>query len=304
MAAISVVIPTYNYGHYINRAIDSILNQTVLPVEIIIIDDGSTDNTEQIISKNYLNNGNDKIIYIKKINGGAASARNLGIKNAKGEFILMLDADDKLEPNSIKIFTEKVKQFPMADMVTGGNLSVKSSQHKKYRPAPLVKENKLDNFKAFLNKKLSISHGKFIVRKSKFDLIKYPEHLLSNEDISVIAQLIATCNIVTVDATIVQYFHHNDSLRYNHKFVEKAGLSVVDTVFDSKILPPEFLKYRSTFYTHRCLSLFRRLYKNGQYKKAEKYFNMALGQSFLVLFKWKYLLKYLRMKSMNLAGFS
>ena len=294
MTTISVVIPTYNYGHYINRAIDSALDQTIPPVEIIIVDDGSTDNTEQIISKDY--NADDKIKYIKKTNTGPASARNLGIKNAIGEFVLLLDADDKLQHNTIELLTEKVKEFPLADMVIGGSLSVQSSQQKKYRPAPLFKENKFDNFKDFLNKKIPICHGKFMVKKSIFDRIKYPEHLRSNEDLSVFAQLIATCNIVTVDAALVQIFHHSDSLRHNHEFVEKAGLSVIDAIFDRKLLPTEFFKCKSAFYVHRCLSIFRTLYKAEQYKEAERYFNMAVSQSFLALFHWKYLSKYLRMK--------
>jgi glycosyltransferase involved in cell wall biosynthesis len=294
MTTVSVVIPTYNYGHYINRSIDSVLDQTVLPVEIIIVDDGSTDDTEQVISGKY--KSNDKIKYIKKTNAGPASARNMGIEHAAGEFVLLLDSDDKLRPNAIELLTEKVKVFPSADMVIGGSLSVNSSQQEKYRPAPVFKGNKFDNFKAFLDKKIPICHGKFIVRKSIFDRIKYPEFLRSNEDLSVFAQLIATCDIVTVDAAIVQIYHHSDSLRHNHEFVEKAGLSVVDAVFDRNLLPPEFFKCRPAFYIQRCHSIFRTLYKAGNYKEAERYFNMAVSQSFLALFKWKYLSKYLRMK--------
>ena len=294
MTTISVVIPTYNYGHYISRSIDSVIEQTVPPVEIIIIDDGSTDNTEEIISKDYNDHG--KIKYIKKKNGGPASARNLGIENAAGEFVLLLDADDKLQPNTIELLTEKIEMFPLADMVIGGSFSVHPSRRKRYCPVPLLKEKKFDNFKAFLNKKISICHGKFMVRKNKFDRIKYPEHLRNSEDLSVYAQLIATCNIVTVDAALVQIFHHSDSLRHNHEFVEKTGLSVIDAVFDRKLLSPEFFKCKSAFYIQRCLSIFRTLYKAGRYNDAERYFNMAVSQSFLSLFKWKYLSKYLRMK--------
>jgi glycosyltransferase involved in cell wall biosynthesis len=294
MTTVSVVIPTYNYEHYINRSIDSVLDQTVLPVEIIIVDDGSTDDTEQIIERKY--NADDKIKYIKKTNAGPASARNMGIEHAAGEFVLLLDADDTLQPNAIELLTEKIETFPLADMVLGGSFSVHPSKEKRYCPAPLLKENKFDNFKAFLNKKIPICHGKFMVRKSMFDRIKYPEHLRSSEDLSVYAQLIATCDIVTVDAPIVQIFHHSDSLRHNHEFVEKAGLSIIDAVFDPKLLPPEFFKCKSDFYIRRCHSNFRTLYKAGKYKEAERYFNMAVGQSPLALFNWKYLSKYLRMK--------
>lgn len=294
MTTISVVIPTYNYGHYINESVDSVLGQTVLPYEIIIVDDGSTDNTEDLISKDY--NDNDKIKYIKKKNGGPASARNIGIKKALGEFVLLLDSDDKLELNAIELLTEKIEKFPRADMVIGGVFAVHPSQQRRYCPAPLLKETKIDNFKNFLDKRITITHGNFIVKKNKFDRIKYPEHLRNTEDLSVFAHLIALCDIVTVNAALVQKFHHTDSLRHNYDFVKKGGLAVVDVVFDSQLLAPEFFKYKAGFLNGRCLSIFRTLYKTGQYKEAEHYYKMAVKQSFLTLFNWKYLSKYLRMK--------
>ena len=88
---VSVVIPTYNCGQYISKAIESVLNQTYQNFEIIVIDDGSTDNTKSVLIP-YM----DKIKYIYKKNGGPSGARNLGINNAKGEYIAFLDADDLL----------------------------------------------------------------------------------------------------------------------------------------------------------------------------------------------------------------
>lgn len=86
---ISIIIPTYNTAKYVTEAIDSALAQTYKDYEIIVIDDGSTDNTEEVLQP-YM----DRIRYIKKENGGPASARNLGIKEAQGEFLAFLDADD------------------------------------------------------------------------------------------------------------------------------------------------------------------------------------------------------------------
>ncbi len=105
MKKITAIIPTYNSAKYITEAIDSVLNQTYANIEIIVVDDGSTDNTENILS-NYVNK--NKIIYVKKKNGGPGSARNLGIKLANGEYIAFLDADDMWEKNKIE------KQLSMA----------------------------------------------------------------------------------------------------------------------------------------------------------------------------------------------
>ena len=87
---VSVIIPTYNYGKYIMEAIESILSQTHQDFEILIVDDGSTDNTKSIVTRI----ASPKIRYIITEHFGIAHARNVGIQNSKGNYIAWLDADD------------------------------------------------------------------------------------------------------------------------------------------------------------------------------------------------------------------
>ena len=101
MFDVSVIIPAYNEEKFIERAINSVLNQTVRPKEIIVVDDGSTDNTSQIV-KQY---SNDVVKYLYKSNGGLASARNYGISNANQEYIALLDSDDEWNSD----FLEKMR---------------------------------------------------------------------------------------------------------------------------------------------------------------------------------------------------
>ena len=98
----SVVITTFNDAEYLKRSIPSVINQTSKPKEIIIIDDGSSDNQAKEIVDSFHNHTDIPIILNKKKNGGPSSARNVGIKLAKGEFILFLDADDELLKNSLE----------------------------------------------------------------------------------------------------------------------------------------------------------------------------------------------------------
>ena len=96
---VSVIIPVYNAGKYLDVCIQSVINQTWPNTEIILVDDGSTDDSLKI-AKKYLVNANVKVIEQK--NSGAAVARNAGLKLAKGDYIQFLDADDLLSPNKIE----------------------------------------------------------------------------------------------------------------------------------------------------------------------------------------------------------
>jgi len=115
---VSVIIPTYNSAKYIEEALESVFKQTLQDFEIIVVDDGSTDGTGEIL-KDY----SDRIKYIFQKNSGPASARNKGIKIARGEYIAFLDADDLWMPTKLE------KQVAMFDknknlgMVTTGACS-------------------------------------------------------------------------------------------------------------------------------------------------------------------------------------
>ena len=94
---VSVInIPTYNRAHLVGKAIDSVLSQDHDAVEVLVVDDGSKDETEAFMARTY--GDNPKVRYLRKPNGGVASARNLGLREAKGAFIGLLDADDEWLP--------------------------------------------------------------------------------------------------------------------------------------------------------------------------------------------------------------
>lgn len=104
---ISVIIPLYNKVKSIHRTIDSVLKQTYNNIEIIVVDDGSTDGSDKIIR----NIHDKRVRYISKSNGGVSSARNYGVLKAKGDYIIFLDADDYFLPNAIEILSNTIKQY-------------------------------------------------------------------------------------------------------------------------------------------------------------------------------------------------
>ena len=109
MYKLSVIIPVYNVENYLRECLDSIINQTVKDIEIICVDDGSTDSSPDIL-KEYQNK-DSRIRIITKENGGQASARNLGIKEAQGEYIVFIDSDDFIESEMLENLLFKVSEY-------------------------------------------------------------------------------------------------------------------------------------------------------------------------------------------------
>jgi len=105
---IDVIIPVYNGEQYILNAIQSVQNQTLKPKVIVIVNDGSTDKTEEVILKHIKNHPNS-FLYIKQKNLGLSGARNTGIKKSKSDFVAFLDADDEWEKNKLELQYQKFK---------------------------------------------------------------------------------------------------------------------------------------------------------------------------------------------------
>lgn len=100
---VSIIIPTYNYAHLITETLESVLNQSYTNWECIIVDDGSTDNTKQIVEAFINKHLTCSFTYIKKVNEGTSIAKNTGISLAAGKYIQFLDADDLISPDKLAI---------------------------------------------------------------------------------------------------------------------------------------------------------------------------------------------------------
>src|SRR5947199_6506358 len=109
---VSVIIPTYNRAALVDQAIDSVLSQTRAPTQIIVVDDGSTDQTAQL-----LDTYGSAITVITQRNAGPAAARNTGLRAATGDLVALLDSDDKLTPNSIERRAQVLEQHADYDAV-------------------------------------------------------------------------------------------------------------------------------------------------------------------------------------------
>jgi glycosyltransferase involved in cell wall biosynthesis len=109
---ISVIIPTYNRAGYIRQAIDSVLQQSVDAVEVIVADDGSTDETRAVVGEY-----GDRVKYVVTQNGGVAHARNVGMRHATGDYLTFLDSDDVLYPHMLELESRILDRHPEIAMV-------------------------------------------------------------------------------------------------------------------------------------------------------------------------------------------
>lgn len=132
---ISVIIPVYNVEKYLNKCLESIIKQTLKEIEIIIVNDGSFDNSEEIILK-YIKI-DKRIKYIKKENGGLSSARNKGLEKVKGEYIAFIDSDDYIDNKMLEVMYLK-------GIKTGSDIVICGFKH-------MYESGKIRNIKKYNN---------------------------------------------------------------------------------------------------------------------------------------------------------
>jgi glycosyltransferase involved in cell wall biosynthesis len=209
MKKVSVIIPTYNMGNFILKSINSLLNQTYKNIEIIIIDDGSTDNTYKIIKQIKKKN----IKYIRQNNKKNSAARNTGIKNAKGEYIIFLDADDDLPLKSIEYRVKFLENNKNVDCVYGKTAYI--NKNNKIRCIKQSKQNikPLDFFTAG---KVPFIPMTLMYRKKIFKKIGlFDETIFRSQDADFCYRCIINLNINGINKIVYNYH------KYSHTFKKR-----------------------------------------------------------------------------------
>lgn len=131
---VTVVIPSYNYAQFVGRAIDSVLKQTLTNFELIVVDDGSTDNTEEAVMTAF---GNDKRCkYIRKDNSGVADTRNMGVFSGVGKYVCCLDADDRIAERFLEYCVRYLEENPEISIAYTGLYYVKPDGEEGLSPWP------------------------------------------------------------------------------------------------------------------------------------------------------------------------
>ena len=209
---VSVIIPTYNRADKIEKSITSVINQTYKDIEIIVVDDGSTDSTEKVVKK--IND--TRINYVKQKNSGACIARNYGIELSKGEYIAFHDSDDVWHINKLEKQL-KIIETTGADLVCCKMLRIKKNNKKKTYPSKL-KEGFLNN-----NANLFGIGTQTLLAKSKvFKNIMFDPKMPRYQDFELLLRITNTYKVYYIDDVLVDYNIGDDSISVNPEKLQNA----------------------------------------------------------------------------------
>ena len=259
MMNISVVIPTYNRVELLKRSIDSVINQTIKPFEIIIVDDGSNDGTEAMVKKKY-----DSLKLIKQKNKGASAARNTGIKASSGEWICFLDSDDewkndKLEKQITFVANNSDYKFFHSNeiWIKNGKRINQKKKHKKYGG---------DIFKKCLDM-CRISPSSVLINKNIFEEIGFfNENLVVCEDYELWLRICDQYKVFFIDEPlIIKYGGHQGQLSYSIDSIEFHRIKALEYLLSTS------LSKENRDYTIQMLISKISIYLNGLIKRGKKH---------------------------------
>ena len=238
---VSIIIPTYNRTDLISRAISSVLNQTFKNFEVIIIDDGSTDNTENVV-KSF---NDSRIKYIKnKKNVGAAVTRNIGIKAAKGKFIAFQDSDDEWLPEKLKRQVKVLAACQENNVIYTGFWRIKDKK-KTYIPLSRVKQKEGSIHKELLKGNF-ISTQTILAKKECFEKVGvFDENLPRFQDWELVLRLSKHYDFKFIDEPLVLCYFTPKSISTDSDAFLKAFKIIKEKYFkdlDNKLLAKHYFR--------------------------------------------------------------
>ena len=267
---VSIIIPTYNREKTLERAVNSILNQTYSNIEVIIVDDCSIDNTQKMV----MSWKNEKIKYYRlPKNSGACAARNYGIQMASGEYIAFQDSDDEWMKEKIEKQLEKMKQTDTMVTFCAFNFININSQEKIKIPDTDI-SNLPDMTKSLFYKNF-ISTQTIVGKKEVFNRIKFDTTLPRFQDWDLAIRLSKEYRISYLDEILVNLYIQKDSMTVNNQ-KGYDGLKILYNKYKEDIKKDENIEYAFK------IQMAKFLFNKGKYCPEElkevlqKKFNMKI----------------------------
>ena len=233
---ISVVIPLFNKKQSIRSTLDSVLSQTYQDYEVIVVDDGSTDDGAEIAKEKLIHSGIDVVFsLIRKENGGVCSARNVGIRAAKGEWIAFLDADDLWEPTFLEEMVRLIIDFPNAGIV-GSSYSFLKKGEKELANKPLE-----DSFRGIVDNRtwdkahIYCSSAVVCLKRALEEIGLFDERIAYGEDIDVWWRIMLRYPAAYVNKELAVYRLDEDNRAMNRKIpLEKLYINYFEKYSEAR----------------------------------------------------------------------
>lgn len=255
MPKVSIIVPVYNVERYIVRSMDSLVNQTLKDIEIIVVNDGSTDNSKKLIEI-YQEKYPNKIKLVDKENGGLSDARNYGIPHATGEYIAFLDSDDYVELDTYEKMYNKAKEDD-SDLVECDFIWEYPDR------------KKIDTGKIYNNKKEMLTYARVVAWNKLIKRSLIEEHKmefpkgLRYEDVEFFYKMVPYYNKVSfVKETLIHYIQRSSSISNTQNERTKEIFTIMDNVIKYYKENNLYEEYKTELeYTYArlllCSSLFR-----------------------------------------------
>ncbi len=261
---VSVIIPTFNHGRFIGNAIQSVLAQTCPITEVLVVDDGSTDDTLTVVM-----GFGEQVGYIKQANAGVCAARNAGIRNTRGELIAFLDADDTWRPEKIAKQVSIFEADPEIGLVHCGMREVDGK-------SGIVIRELLDGAEGRVSENLLLWEapaivgpgGTIIVKRAAIEIVGgFDETINVGEDWDFCYRVARKYRVGFVPEVLVNYRSHSSNAHKNVAEMERGMGRFYEKAFDTD--DPSVLKLKNRAYGnyHRVLS--------GSYFQAGNYYKFA-----------------------------
>ena len=266
---ISVIMPAYNAGKFVAESIESILKQTFSAWELIVVDDGSTDNTSEVIAS-FLSDKRIKLI--KQPNGGVSAARNTGINAATGNFITFLDSDDTYYPENLQTKYNAITQDSAIEYVYS-DLQICDSDMKELHVEKGIPADKVrDSVLTWQSTNIPGLSSNIMIRHSvlKNKNIYFDKNLSNCADRYYKILLVSGCKGTYIPKSLAKYRNTPGSMSKKISLLEHDELYILDRVIEKNIIPER--KERKRIFAKVYLMLSGSWYKDGgKTAKAFKY---------------------------------
>lgn len=288
---VSVIIPCYNYADLLPRAVGSIVSAAHPDIDVIIINDGSTDDSERVgkqLASEYAN-----VQYVYKDNGGLSSVRNLGVQLAPSEYVIFLDTDDMLNVDVLLEFLQS-KQALDKSIYFFDYEAVHEEGTANYRKT--FKDWQTDPLQRcidYMDKKISLASGCALIRKSWFADIRFNESIHSSEDLPVYHAMLITPDVEYCAKPLARIFHHEGSMRSQSWRILKYPYDCIDEIFRNPKTRDLLQPIKNQLYARRALSNFRTCYLDKEYRQAKRFYLHAIKNYPRLLLQSSYLFKFL-----------